>query len=269
MTSNYNSSKAETFWTKRVSEVDELRAVLSYGLPEYINQAYSNWELALLKRSIGDVRNCTILDLGCGVGRVTIELLKWGARVTGVDNSAKMLEITEGKVQALSLSGFTKVKSSANNLPLPSNSFDRIVCVGLLEHLPPDVRGETLEQILRLLRIGGCAYIVVNNESSSFLKSLYRMKEQNDDGYFVGIIGMEFLRTYFLARDAEMEILGSNACHSYVRHTRSCLGALENSDLSMRALMEIAMIVDLQGTVPLDLQRELADQFFVRMWKRG
>lgn len=89
MYGQYDKEKADRFWTRRVSEVNELRAVLSYRSPDYTNLAYSQWELGLLVRDLGNIRGKAVLDVGCGVGRVTMELLKAGARVTGLDNSAK------------------------------------------------------------------------------------------------------------------------------------------------------------------------------------
>jgi hypothetical protein len=66
---NYDKEKAEQYWTRRVSDVNELRAVLSWRSPDYENSAYSQWELGLLVRELGDVRSKTVLDVGFGVGR--------------------------------------------------------------------------------------------------------------------------------------------------------------------------------------------------------
>ena len=64
----YDKTKAEQFWTRRVSEVSELRAVLSYNVPDYVNATYTKWELGLLAKSFEDINGKSILDMGCGVG---------------------------------------------------------------------------------------------------------------------------------------------------------------------------------------------------------
>lgn len=38
---NYNAQLADSFWSKRVQETDELAAVLNYGLPASINDAFA------------------------------------------------------------------------------------------------------------------------------------------------------------------------------------------------------------------------------------
>jgi hypothetical protein len=60
---DYDKEKGEQYWTRHVSEVNELRAVLSWRSPDYENSTYSQWELGLLVRELGDVRSETILDV--------------------------------------------------------------------------------------------------------------------------------------------------------------------------------------------------------------
>jgi len=268
----YDKTKAEQFWTTRVSEVDELRAVLSYNVPDYVNNTYSQWELGLLDQSLGDIRGKSILDMGCGVGRITIELLRAGANVTSLDNSHKMLEITEAKAKTAALDTHLQlVKSSAHEIPLPDETFDIVVCVGLLEHLPLDVRSQALKEVDRVLKRGGKAYIIVNNENSLFLKRnrSYQMDAQREDGYFVGIIGLGFITNFFANLGAQTEILGSNFFYSYLRHTLDQLGEVERLDVIAEEMMQLALRIDLAGEsgCSVDLGNCLADQFLVQVSK--
>jgi len=270
--SKYDEDKAEQFWTRRASEVVELRAVLSYRAPDYTNLSYSQWELGLLIRDVGDVRGKTVLDVGCGVGRVTMELLKAGARVIALDNSAKMLSITEEKVRAASLSDFfNAVKSNAAENPLPDSSYDIVVCVGLLEHLPLSVRTDTLNHLYRVLKHGGLMYLVVNNEDSIFLKQddLYKMNVQRDDGYFVDIIGLGFVRDFYTTRGAQISVLGSNCLHSYVRHTLSMMEAGDRMDQIAEELIRLSTFADLNSACNGETGKYVADQFMVRIVKPG
>lgn len=270
MYGKYDKEKAEQFWTRRVSDVNEMRAVLSYRSPDYTNLAYSQWELGLLIRDLGDIRGKAVLDVGCGVGRVTMELLKAGARVTALDNSAKMLSITEEKVRAASLSPFfDAIKSNAAENPLPDSSYDVVVCVGLLEHLPLPVRVDTLNHLYRVLRTGGAVYLVVNNENSVFLKrnDLYKMNVQKDDGYFVDIIGLGFIKDFYIARGGQISVLGSNCLHSYIRHTLSMLDTGDRMGQIAEELIRLATFADLNSACDDETGKYVADQFVVRVVK--
>jgi ubiquinone/menaquinone biosynthesis C-methylase UbiE len=269
LSGKYDKDKAEQFWSRRVSEVNELRAVLSYRSPDYVNLTYSQWELELLVRSLGDIRGKAVLDVGCGIGRVTLELLKAGAHVTALDNSAKMLSITEEKVRAASLSAlFAIVKSNAAENPLPDSSYDFVVCVGLLEHLPPPVRVDTLYHLYRVLKPGGSTFLVVNNEDSVFLKrdNLYGMKMQKDDGYFVDIIGLGFIKDFYIVRGAQISVLGSNCLHSYIRHTLRLLDEHDRMENIAEQLMRLAAVADISSAHG-ETGKYVADQFMVRIVK--
>ena len=52
----------------------------------------------------------------------------------------------------------------------PTNeSLDVVVCLGLLEHLPPDVCRKAVLEIGRITRVGGVAVLIMNNGRSAFL----------------------------------------------------------------------------------------------------
>src|SRR5712692_11553603 len=89
----YDDKKAEEYWSKRVENADQLAAVLSFSLPSYINEAYSKWEVSCVLDSLVEWKDKKVLDLGCGVGRVTVPLARKGAQVAALDNSQKMLDI--------------------------------------------------------------------------------------------------------------------------------------------------------------------------------
>ena len=96
----YNIKKAATYWSKRIKNYDLQTAVLSLSFPEYLNNAYAQWESNILKKEIGNVNNKTILDIGYGGGRNSIPLANMGAKVTGVDISSQMLNFPKNKSKA-------------------------------------------------------------------------------------------------------------------------------------------------------------------------
>jgi ubiquinone/menaquinone biosynthesis C-methylase UbiE len=59
------------------------------------------------------------LDVGCGEGRVGAELVRRGYRVTGVDSSARMVELAREQHEA--------VVADAAALPFADSSFDLVL----------------------------------------------------------------------------------------------------------------------------------------------
>lgn len=106
-----------------------------------------------------------ILDLGCGEGRHVISAyLQDEVEAVGVDLSLADLKSAQEKFAPFEIADAknrTFVLSVANALALPfaDNSFDKVICSEVLEHIP-DYQGALLE-IERVLKPGGvfCASV--------------------------------------------------------------------------------------------------------------
>ena len=109
----------------------------------------------------GDV----VLDLGCGEGRHVISAyLEGDVLSVGVDLSFADLLITQQRFELFKQPGSEQKSfglSAANALQLPfaNNTFDKVICSEVLEHIP-DFRG-ALKEIERVLKPGGlfCASV--------------------------------------------------------------------------------------------------------------
>ena len=111
--------------------------------------------------SAGDV----VLDLGCGEGRHVISAyVEADVQSVGVDLSLEDLKTTREKFTDFEEPGNSSKwfgLSSANALELPfaDNTFDKVICSEVLEHIP-DYKG-ALREIERVLKPGGlfCASV--------------------------------------------------------------------------------------------------------------
>jgi ubiquinone/menaquinone biosynthesis C-methylase UbiE len=72
---------------------------------------------------LGDVTGKDVLELGCGAAQCGIVLARAGARVTGIDNSARQLEHARREVEGARV-GMELHHGSAEALPFGDESFD-------------------------------------------------------------------------------------------------------------------------------------------------
>lgn len=99
----------------------------------------------------GSLAGQSVLDLGCGVGRLTGRLASEGAKVVGVDTSPGMIARAKRDVPAVE---FFVMKPGV--LDFPAASFDCIIASFVFQHIGDDeVFRRTLTECRRVLRAGG------------------------------------------------------------------------------------------------------------------
>jgi ubiquinone/menaquinone biosynthesis C-methylase UbiE len=96
-----------------------------------------------------------ILDLGCGRGESSAEILRRGATPIALDYAAAAVALTHKHLGGLSV----VVRADAARLPFRSASFDRVLMGDVIEHLPWDVGVAALREVERVLVPGGHAVI--------------------------------------------------------------------------------------------------------------
>jgi SAM-dependent methyltransferase len=119
----------------------------------HIDRGDTRWGLWQIPESelgvLGDVDGMDVLELGCGAGQFGVTLVRQGARVTGIDNSAKQLEFARANVG----DRMTLVHGSAEALPFEDASFDIVCCDhGAVGFTDPRV---VVPEVARVLRAGG------------------------------------------------------------------------------------------------------------------
>jgi SAM-dependent methyltransferase len=100
--------------------------------------------------SADELRGRSVLECGSGAGRFTEVLCETGATVTSFDISSAVHAnaASNGRFPNLRL-----VQASIYDLPFPEESFDFLLCFGVIQHTPDVER--TFKTIMRYLRPGG------------------------------------------------------------------------------------------------------------------
>ena len=92
----------------------------------------------------------SILIAGCGTSQAAKHAMRWpSAQVTGIDFSATSIHHTEELKQKYNLENLQLRQLSIERVEELGNSFDQIVCTGVLHHLPnPDAGLAALRDVL-------------------------------------------------------------------------------------------------------------------------
>jgi len=148
-------------WTQANALYTDARASAKWAEPEINWGVFDVPESSL--GSLPDVDGLDVIELGCGTAYVSAWLARRGARPVGVDVTPAQLE-TARRVQQETGIVFPLIEASAEDVPLPSASFDLAVSeYGASIWCDPHL---WIPEAYRLLRRGGRLWFLRNSTIS-------------------------------------------------------------------------------------------------------
>lgn len=111
-----------------------------------------------------DVKDRTVLDVGCGMGRFSDVVSRWGARVVGLDLSDAVYAAGRNLADR---DNVTILQADVFDLPLRDASFDIAFSIGVLHHTPDTRRA--FMQIPRVVKPGGMLAIWVYSRQLRYI----------------------------------------------------------------------------------------------------
>ncbi len=135
---------------------------------------YNNWRrmqaiLTLVKPAPGEF----ILDAGCGVGGIAYRIACAGASVVALDVNQQRLSMARVILSRLGVR-LPFLRANCIFLPFRDSTFDKVLLANVVEHLLPHEREQAVEEIWRVLRPGGKAYIYTDNALHARLRVFAR-----------------------------------------------------------------------------------------------
>jgi SAM-dependent methyltransferase len=112
----------------------------------------------------------SVLDLGCGAGVPIARRLAESHEVTGVDTSERMLRLARSAVPEASF-----IHSDILDVELDPSSFDAVVAIFVLFHVPREEHGRLLGRVRSWLRPGGYFLATLTEEAEA---------PHTEDGFF-------------------------------------------------------------------------------------
>jgi len=119
-------------------------------------EAAGRRDCAYLRAGLADTEwsRLTVLEIGCGIGRVLRPLAAACAHAVGVDVSRRMLAIARRRLLPASNVDLAVV-AGTGQLPFVSGAFDVVLSCYVFEHVPSWVTWSYLREARRVLRPGG------------------------------------------------------------------------------------------------------------------
>jgi SAM-dependent methyltransferase len=142
----------ESGWS---DELTELHESATESGTHFIDVASRDHAISELKRALG-ARPASIMEVGCSAGHLLADMRRSlpNATLTGGDYTLGTLVKLGEKMPGIPLVRFNLAAS-----PLPSNSYDAMVLLNVLEHIEDDIAAAS--HIARMLKPGGVAVIEV------------------------------------------------------------------------------------------------------------
>jgi ubiquinone/menaquinone biosynthesis C-methylase UbiE len=132
------------------------------GLAKIIDPLRTKKSIIFLKKFLN--KNESILDLGCGYGRIIMPLAKCGYNIEGIDISKELAQSARHKINKENLKAKIKI-GDIRTLPYAHGTFDKIICIwSTFNHLlTKKDQHACINEIYRVLKPGGIALIEMVN----------------------------------------------------------------------------------------------------------
>ncbi|MDY9924950.1 class I SAM-dependent methyltransferase [Methanosarcina sp.] len=125
-----------------------------------------------------------ILDIGCGFGKISLELASLGYLVTGIDINPEAVKLSKAAANNLELDRKIEGRAefqvgNASFLPFQRSSFNFVVMQAFLTSVPdPQERARIIQEAFRVLKPEGYLYLV--EFSQNWHLKLYRKRYLQD-----------------------------------------------------------------------------------------
>ncbi len=129
-------------WLRRLEDIDNLLSLLEPFLDK-------------------PLKDCHVVDLGCGPGSLSIPIAMRVRDVVGIDNNKRLIGMAEDWAEKGGVSNARFEAISIYDYD-GAGGFDIAICSDVIEHVP-DQRG-LVNVLVESLRVGGAFYMTTNNK---------------------------------------------------------------------------------------------------------
>jgi ubiquinone/menaquinone biosynthesis C-methylase UbiE len=130
----------------------------------------------IVRPGLGSLQGLNLLDVGCGTGTTDRYLAPRVRNLHGVDISEEMLVKAERNVPKGTYSHY-----DGKNLPFDNGTFDVVVAICVLHHVPVSMRAELVKDMVRVARPGGVVAVFEHNPFNPLTRHAVNTCELDED----------------------------------------------------------------------------------------
>lgn len=140
--------------------------------------------LSFAENIIRKNRPPSLLDLGCGEGRLLSKFAKYFKTVIALDPDEKRIDKAKTLAQNENINNVEFVNKSFLDAKFPDNKFDVIICSHIIQHIDTSDVEKFFKKIYSILKKSGFLVITTNHSRE---RSDFFVKNMNKDGEIVEI----------------------------------------------------------------------------------
>lgn len=163
---------------------------------------------------------CSVLDLGCGLGRHAIFFTEKGFKVTAVDLSEEGVRITKECMKEKQMDFMCKVADMVE-LPFAADAFDRVFSYHVISHQDTAGVQRVMDEITRVLKPGGKVFLTLcSKEHFAYSEKSFPHIDANT---VLKTEGAEVNVPHFFADKQVLKTLFHDYTFDRVRHITECV----------------------------------------------
>lgn len=167
-------------WDRRSGDDDAALDAVDNSGGEDVARATGAWTADQLDHALAVDRGDTVLELGCGAGRIGRELAPRCARWIGVDISPNMIRVAGKRLAHVDHVRLEVLERTSLDM-LDDASVDKAYTVAVLCHMDKEDLFLYLRELARVLKPGGLAYLETWNlaDPTGWRRWMYEVEQWN------------------------------------------------------------------------------------------
>jgi SAM-dependent methyltransferase len=130
----------------------------------HLNDLMRGANIAQFLASRLPLQSAVVLDMGCGLGGISIAVSQIAARVIGIENVVEFVKFAERRAREMGRTNAEFTYGTAEALPIATASMDLVLMNDVIEHFAEPSRA--IAETARVLKVGGHVYVLAPNRHS-------------------------------------------------------------------------------------------------------